>query len=69
MLHQSSNRPAWIMLILQFNLNVSRAKVGHDFSIMFETDLFEILFNPCHECHLYYGLFRIHSDTMKKRQS
>jgi hypothetical protein len=49
MLHQSSNRPAWIILILHFNLNVSQAKVGHDFSIMFETDLnlFEILFNPC----------------------
>jgi len=38
-LHQSSNIPAWIILILHFNLNVSRAKVGHDFSIMFETDL------------------------------
>jgi len=33
MLHQSSNRPAWILLILHFNLNVSQAKVGHDFSL------------------------------------
>jgi len=47
MLHQSNNSLAWIILILHINLNVSWAKVGHDFSIMFETDLnlFEILFD------------------------